>query len=245
VTPYYQDSHVTIYHGDCRELLPDVVRCKPENVGRHACLSNLAVLTDPVWPNASVPLAGWDNPEALFASMLACLHHVNDRVKRVAVHLGCDSDPRFLRAVPSRWPFFRVASLEIVRVGYKGRLLMTGDFAYLFGEPPASRSGAHVIPGKCVDASSDGKQSNHPCPRKVKHAEWLVSWWSEQTDVIIDPFMGSGTTLVAAKRLGRRAIGIEVEERHCEEAAARMAQGGLFLAGDGVSEECLFQGGQW
>jgi DNA modification methylase len=116
-----------------------------------------------------------------------------------------------------------------VRVGYKGRLLMTGDFAYLFGEPPKSVKGAHVIPGKCVDADSSGKQADHPCPRKLKHVEWLVNWWSEPGETVVDPFMGSGTTLVAAKRYGRNAIGIEIEERYCEMAAKRLSQGALPL----------------
>ncbi|MDO8672715.1 MAG: site-specific DNA-methyltransferase [Dehalococcoidia bacterium] len=76
----------------------------------------------------------------------------------------------------------------------------------------------------CRDSSSDGKQSAHPCPRKIGHVRWLVSKWSAPGDCIIDPFMGSGTTILAAKSLGRRAIGIEIEEAYCRIAANRLQQ---------------------
>jgi hypothetical protein len=206
--PYYSQAGVEIYHGDCREVMPQIAA--------------ETVITDPVWPNCSVELFGAAHPHRMFAEMLG---KISAETKRLAVHLGCDTDPRFLGSVPvRRFEFFRVVTLDVARVGYKGRLLMTGDIAYLFGEVPASRPGAHVIPGRMVDADSNGKQSDHPCPRKLNHVGWLVKWWSEPSDTVLDPFCGSGTTLVAAKNHGRKAIGIEFDESFCEMAAKRLSQ---------------------
>lgn len=212
LTPYYQDSAVTIYHCDCRELLRK--------------LEFDTLITDPVWPNATADLFGSDDPDRMFWAMWNVMGKFP---VRAAVHMGCDSDPRFLRFVPSSLKFFRVAALEYAQPGYKGRLLMTGDTAYLFGEPPKSEKGRHLIPGRCMESMGKGKESDHPCPRKRKHVEWLVNWWSEPTDAVLDPFMGSGTTLLACKNMGRRAIGIEINESFCEMAAKRMAQEVLAL----------------
>jgi site-specific DNA-methyltransferase (adenine-specific) len=205
MTPYYDDGYVTLYHGDCREILPGQPRCE-------------SIVTDPVWPNATVPMAGVDDPANLFVAMWDALPALPDRA---AIQLGCDTDPRFLLHVPAGLAFFRVAWLEVVLMGYRGRLGHTGDVGYLFGAPPPSRPGARIIPGRCIDPSPNGKQAKHPCPRKLRHVEWLVNWWSALDDVVLDPFAGSGTTLLAAKRLGRKAVGVEVEERHCEETAMR------------------------
>ena len=66
----------------------------------------------------------------------------------------------------------------------------------------------------------------HPAQKPVELMRWAIGRASEPS-TILDPFMGSGTTLRAAKDLGRTAIGIEIEERYCEIAANRMAQGVL------------------
>lgn len=210
--PYYTDDHVTLYHGDCREVLPS--------------LTVDAIVTDPVWPNATVDLFGSDDPLQMFRDMWDVLPLLPERA---SIQIGCDSDPRFLTAVPDALPFFRVAWLEIVRMGYKGRLGMTGDVGYLFGAPPPSRPGQHIIPGRYIDPDPKGQVPGHPCPRKLRHVRWLVHWWTAPDDVIVDPFVGIGTTLRAAMDLGRRAIGIEIDERYCEIAARRLDQGVLPL----------------
>jgi len=65
---------------------------------------------------------------------------------------------------------------------------------------------------------------DHPCPKPIRWVTWLTSMVSQEGETVLDPFMGSGTTLRAARDLGRKAIGIEIEERYCEIAARRLDQ---------------------
>ncbi len=205
--PYFDDGQCVIYHGDCREILPSIQADM--------------IITDPVWPNAKADLAGRADPHGLLRDMLTL---APAEVRRLAIQLGCDSDPRFLSAVPPRWEFFRLCWLDVSRPNYKGRLLDGATPAYFFGEPPKVRPGARVIPGMFRDSSADGKYPGHPCPRKLNQVAWIVKWWTDLADVVLDPFLGSGTTLEAAKLHGHRAIGIEIEERYCEIAAKRLSQ---------------------
>jgi site-specific DNA-methyltransferase (adenine-specific) len=80
----------------------------------------------------------------------------------------------------------------------------------------------------------DGKE--HPTQKAMEVMQWCVisvadRYAKSTPQTIMDPFMGSGTTLLAAKNLGRKAIGIEIEERYCEIAAERLSQGVLDLGG--------------
>jgi len=68
--------------------------------------------------------------------------------------------------------------------------------------------------------------SGHPTQKPVSLMQDIIQRSTAKT--ILDPFMGSGTTLVAAKMLNRKAIGIELEEKYCEIAALRLAQDNLF-----------------
>lgn len=206
--PYYQDASCTIYYGDCREVLPQ--------------LQAQVLLTDPIWPNNKVEEFADIEPYALFQQASECLPW---SIKRCAIHVGCDSDPHIAAPLRRRFAFVRVVSLDYVKPHYKGRVMYTGDAVYLYGECPAFRPGYMVIPGRYLDTTAGNDMRGiFPCPRKLGHVRWLVDRWSELEETIIDPFMGSGTTLRAAKDLGRKAIGIEIEERWCEVAAKRLEQ---------------------
>ncbi len=76
----------------------------------------------------------------------------------------------------------------------------------------------------CAKASSDERLGDHPTVKPQALMQWLIQLICPEGGALIDPFMGSGTTLRAAKDLGRKAIGIEIEERYCEIAARRMEQ---------------------
>ena len=208
LTPYYDEGGITIWHGDCRDILPRLN------------LKADVVIVDPVWPNASQELAGSDDPYGLFADVARLFPALTDRV---VVHLGCDSDPRFLSGVPASFPFFRVCYLEYACPHHKGRLLYTSDIAYVYGTPPPSRPGARVIPGRSIARLVSSRASRqHPCPRKLEHVRWLVNWFAR--GLVLDPFCGSGTTLEAAKACGLPAVGIEVSEAYCELAVQRLSQ---------------------
>lgn len=222
--PYYQDDYATIYCGNCLELLPEIDQCD-------------TCIVDPVWPNSVFP--DIKDPAELFskAAKLLC-------VERLVVHLGCSSDPRFLAGVPESLPFLRVCWLEYASPSYLGRILIGSDVAYAFGVPPSSRPGRRVLPGRCMAKKNDTKGWNtgrghgtsdgvdyqklpHPSPRRLEHLLWLVAVFAEKS--VIDPFCGSGTTLLAAKNHQLKSIGIERDERYCEIAAKRLSQEVLAL----------------
>lgn len=226
--PYYEHAGITIYLGDARDLV--------------AQFQADAIITDPVWPNSIFPHV--EDPEELLSS---ALHEAS--VERVVVHIGCDSDPRFLRAVHGRWKFIRSCNLDYAKPNYKGRILYGGDVAYVFGEPPPpiprgeGLTGMKLLPGRFISTRSDPSQhrknwngSNkrftrntleysklpHPCPRRLEHVQWLVKWFGGGS--VLDPFGGSGTTALACKKLGIPCTLIEIEERFCELAANRLQQ---------------------
>lgn len=209
----YQEELVSLYLDDCRHVLPEIQA--------DVCI------TDPVWPNAPKDYYPWEgfDPQKVFAEAMAQLE-----VKRLVVVMRSDSDPRFLQGVPDRYPFFRTQNLPYVMPGYIGRKLGGDEIAYCFGEPLPSAPGRRVIPGNAPKAQPNARPSNGcPMSRALSHFRWLVNWWSLPGETIVDPFMGSGTTIIAARAAGRKAIGIDVKKEYLDLTIERLRKPEMIL----------------
>ena len=87
--------------------------------------------------------------------------------------------------------------------------------------------GVGSFPAMCRRCNlSAGKPTATPAACAPKHFEWLVDWWSLEGEVILDPFMGSGTTGAAAAILGRKFIGIEIDTQYFDLACERIEDSG-------------------
>ena len=246
--PYWSGHGCELYHGDSRDL-----------AGELAKRATVAI-TDPVWPDGKRVFPDID-AWSLWSEVAPHLAEL----ERLVVILGAGSDPRFLSGVPSSMPFVRACQLLYPRPSYSGPLIIDFDMAYVFGKAFANGDGVHIrLPGlgRAVRrqnrarwlrpgggiigrrVASNGPPS-HPCPRHPDHVRWLVRNFSRPTDIVIDPFAGSGTTLMASIELGRKSIGIELEEQWCEEAA-RILEGvpeGLSLAEARHGKQTVMFGG--
>lgn len=206
MTPYWSGRGVVLYHGDSRQILPTI---EP---------AERVVVTDPVWPNAHPDLRGADDPLGVFR---AVAEHFPRVAGRAVIQMGSDSDPRFLGAVPASLPFVCARWIRRTPPGYKGTLMIGGDVAYVFGHAQRPR-GARIMPAECDSPSSGRRVTSHPCPRGERGVSWLLRWFVHDGATVLDPFAGSGTTLLCALRAGLGATGIEVDERWCAEAARRL-----------------------
>ena len=115
------------------------------------------------------------------------------------------------------WHYRR--SYETVLVGHRGQKCKWYDVS--------DRVENIIRPGTLGIRKIIPQSDDHPTPKPWQLAGHFIQLHTLPGEVVLDPFMGGGSTLVAAKQLGRKAIGIEIEERYCEIAARRLAQGVL------------------
>jgi DNA modification methylase len=204
MTPYYEEEGITIYHGDCREILPQL---EPVDL----------VLTDPpygigdkmqggTWGAAEkyADFRRWDvAPSAeLLAAILGKARH--------SIIWGGN----YFGLLPSRcWLVWDKQNAV--------KTMADCELAWTNLDKPSKRFSWPV-----------GVHNwGHPTEKPLELFQWCIVQTNPDATImdpfpayILDPFMGSGTTLRAAKDLGRKAIGIEIEERYCEIAVKRLAQ---------------------
>lgn len=231
-SPYLEKDGVTLYLGDCREILPTL---EPVDV----------VLTDPPYSDRTHEGARSGNTKG-------------GTVRAGSQALGIDFDPTtpeglravFGACVPRRWLVsfldYRMvpaleddppAGLRGVRMGIwvkpNGAPQFTGDRPGQGWEAIwiAHREGAGRMKwnggGHHAVWTEPVERGPHPTMKPLPLVKRLVELFSDEGETILDPFAGSGTTLVAARDMGRKAIGIEIDEKYAEVIAKRLSQSNL------------------
>jgi len=229
--PYYEEPGIIIYHADCREILPhlepvDLVLTDPPYIGLSGGL---------VFRHEGVAKRYTDSVTVgdPWCASLDFLDHC-DGLARQGLFIFCSY--HFMDQIPSRLPSWKRAGLitwykrnspyPINNVPH-----FTTEFIWAFRKEiglnwrciktlfdiPLLASGC-MASERLVD---DGGKALHPAQKPL---ELIASLLSVGGHTVLDPFMGSGTTLRAAKDLGRKCIGIEIEERYCEIAVNRLRQ---------------------
>jgi len=234
VTPYYQEAGITIFHGDCLAVMAglpsesvDVVFTDPpyssgaRNAGMLRARGSMRrnAEADDSW-------IGGDNLTSHGFTMLVRLFGVETlRVAKRDAHLFSFMD----------WRQLPVLQGAVEASGWSPRALLVWDKIH-FGMGNGFRqqcefilhaskgTGDNFLRHDLGTVFRDRRQPNDIGHPTVKPYAVISYCLSAVPGAILDPFMGSGTTLVAAASLGRRAIGIEIEERYCEIAVKRLRQ---------------------
>jgi adenine-specific DNA-methyltransferase len=184
------------------------------------------ILTDPPWWNTQVKFSTIP-PVELFTRFVQMAARLTERL---IVVLGCDTDPRPLSAVPAVLPFFRIVWLRRIPGSYRGPLFYDADVAYVFGHRRLNGKD-RVIGGEssAVLQLDKDDENPHPTKRHLHHMSWLVRFLSRPGQLILDPFCGSGSALVAAARAGRHYCGIDINPQYVDYALLRLErEKGLF-----------------
>ena len=238
--PYYEEAGIVIYCGDCREILPqlgpvDLVLTDPpygigEARGKNKSRTKLAVSKD-------YGVSSWDDrtPADWIFGLLR-------EMSRYQIIFGGNYFP----LPPS--------SCWLVWDKLNGNTDFADCELAWTNLPKAVRRLQWRWQGMLQQDMSRKESHDHPTQKPLAVMKWALSQAPDDCGLILDPFMGSGTTLVAAKEFGRRTIGIEREARYCDVAISRLRQNVLDLdestphrsddwlralgAQDAIKEEC-------
>lgn len=237
--PYYEDDAVTIYHGDAFDVLHDL----------HGCG---AIVTDPPYSSGGmfrsdrmaktvakyVNSDTWEKPPeftgdnrdqrsflAWCSLWMTAARHACTTGAPIDVFTDWRQLPILTDAMQcGGWLWRGVATWHKPGIRMQRGCFSASSEFVVWGTngPKIDHDGYAQNVYQCAPVD----EKEHIAEKPVEVLRWIVQTVPANA-LILDPFMGSGTTLRAAKDLGRKAIGIEIEERYCEIAAKRMAQGVL------------------
>lgn len=238
--PYYSHAGIEIFYGDCREILPDLsagyadiavtsppynlIRKWAETSGPNSIYKGLQAHNDAVWYEDDLPEDEYQEGQRglideLFrvcSSSLFYNHKLRYGIRRIGrvVH-------------PMEWLHDKDLWAEIIwdRCGgithNSRRVALSDERIYWLRRPAVWNETGYTSVWKMPPIPQG---FDHPCPFPVELPLRCILLATVVGNKVIDPYMGAGTTLVAAKSLGRTACGIEIEERYCEIAAKRLSQ---------------------
>lgn len=237
MTPYYQDDMVTLYHGDCRDIAPS--------------LSGVdSVVTDPPYAETSLTWDrwpdGWVAALPTSARSLWCFGSLKMFTARWAEfatwthaqeivwekHNGTNmANDRFRRVHELALHFYRGAwgelykapqfTMDAERKTVKRKKTRPVHWGAITPVPFESVDGGPRMMRSVLQVRSCHGHAVHPTQKPEGIVAPLVAYSTPPSGTVLDAFAGSGTTLVVAKQLGLRSIGIEGQERYCEIAAER------------------------
>jgi site-specific DNA-methyltransferase (adenine-specific) len=205
VKPYFQEDGITIYHGDCREVLPQI---EPQSVD--------LILTDPPYDRESL----WIYSEIA--------KHGRDLLKErrfCYAYCGGDMLPENIAAMVAYLYWFWLFTID-----HNGAHPRMWNKCLMVAEKPVLALTNGIVRQQdlewvCTEwANEKADKLYHEWGQGAGFAFEHIEKRTKPLDLVLDPCMGGGTTLRAAKDLGRRAIGIEIEEKYCEIAVKRLAQ---------------------
>lgn len=229
--PYYQDDACTIYHGDCRDILPHL---EPVDL----------VLTDPPYRQDFAHGGG-----LMVGSRLKTHEQILQKVGSGAgfditeylpsiiksgncalIWCSCKQLKEILPFTGDRFNVLTWVKTNPVPLT-NNKMLNDVEFCVCFLGNKFKYPKCDFNLKRTAVVMKNGQENNidHPTVKPIKLIKQNIECFSNINDTILDPFMGSGTTLVAAKQLNRKAIGIEIEEKYCEIAVKRLAQGVIDL----------------
>ena len=246
---YFEDDGITIYHGDCREvilaLIPQVD----------------VVVTDPPYGDTSLQwdrrVSDWQEDVALVTSQLWCFgslrSHMAEQGAFVAAGWKLAQDVVWEKHNGSGFHADRFKRVHEIAVHW-----YRGEWGSAYKKPPvtmdatartvrrkkrpthtghidrgsyASEDGGPRLMRSVQRVRSEHGRAVHPTQKPLGILRPLIEHSCPPGGIVLDPFMGSGSTLLAARDMGCRAIGIEIDERYCEATVRRLAQFALDVGG--------------